>query len=81
MGTEFKYQISPDVAELSYRLECAVRNLGAVHEAMESGTWETEYYTSAVFTSYLFLCGLTKELQEMVDNMQAVNVPTEEAPL
>ena len=74
METEFKYLISPDVAELSYRLECAVRNLGAVREAMESGSWEMEYYTSAVFTSYLFLSELARELQEMVKNIQAVNM-------
>lgn len=75
METTIKYLIDPDVDELCFRMECAVRNLGAVHEAMERGSDTMESYTPAIFASYLFLYDLASELRQMVEDAQGINVP------
>ena len=62
-----KYMISSNVDELTYRLECAVQNLNVVHDAMEHGAWDLEFYTPAVFASYGHLAELVKELRQLVE--------------
>lgn len=71
-----KYLISEHVDNLTLRLECAVQNLNAVHDAMEHGAWSQEFYTPAVFASYDHLSELVKELRQMVDAAPAVKEAT-----
>ena len=79
MERKIKYLITPDVEDLTYRLKCAVQNLNVVHDAMEHGAWEMEFYIPAIYASWLLLDALAVELQQMVDGAQAVNVPIKEA--
>lgn len=60
--------VCSELDEITFRLECAVDNLGAIHGAMEEdGGANPKIFCNAVFSAYLQLLSLKEELQQLSD--------------
>ena len=66
MGNKTAFSICCDLDEITFRLECAVDNLGVVHGAMEEDSGANpKIFCNAVFSIYLQLMDLKEELQQL----------------
>ena len=60
------YSVCNELGDITFRLECAVDNLGSVHGAMEEdGGANPTIFCNAVFSVYLQLLSLKEELQQL----------------
>ena len=56
-----------ELDEMHFRLKCATDNVLAVHTAAAEGSFCGDSINDALFSSWLMLHGLQKELREFVD--------------
>lgn len=63
-----KFEFFAHVDDLNVRLRAATESLSAVHEAMEHGNMDADFYNGAIFGVLLHLQALSAELGEMVND-------------
>ncbi len=56
-----------ELDEMCFRLTCATSNVLAIHTAIAEGSLCGDSFNDALFSSWLMLHGLQKELREFVD--------------
>ncbi len=65
-----EFNILGDVDEIQFRLSCGITMLGAIHTAMEEGSFAADSYLDAICCVYDYLSDVSKELRQGINSCE-----------